>query len=118
MPTDLGFNVSHGWRKDLPRVWDRHIDGLRHGVTPSPDNWDNFGNRVSPFGNDAQIPQRPRPYLVNVGAWPGTETDWYLEGARQFFRVVAKHAACGSTLSGRSKPLVGLPLIGVGHGGA
>jgi hypothetical protein len=118
MPTDVRFTIGHGWRKDLPKVWTHHLDGLRHGVLPFPENWGNADNRVLPVGDDEPIPQRPHPYLVNVGAWPGIDTDWYLEGARQFFRIIAEHLAGGWTVSGRSKPLVGLPLIGVGHGSA
>ncbi len=118
MPTDVRFNVSHSWRAGLPSNWDNIVEGLWRRVIPAPQDWGNTGVRVARVGDDSQLPHDPRPYLVNVGAWPGVETDWYLEGARQFFRVVAEDLTHERLVARRSKPLVALPLIGVGHGGA
>lgn len=43
---------------------------------------------------------------------------WYVEGARQFFKAVAEDLQGKPPRFGRSRPLVALPLIGTGKGGA
>jgi hypothetical protein len=62
----------------------------------------------------------PRPWLVNVGAVPGTEVGWYVAGAEDFLRRAADDlvARGAPPRHGRAKRLVALPVVGTGHGGA
>ena len=41
-----------------------------------------------------------------------------MDGVRQFLTVVPNQAHVGNNPTGRMKPLVGMPLVGVGLGGA
>lgn len=56
----------------------------------------------------------PRPWLTNVGGNQAREPQWYLEAVEQFVR---KACVAGARVTKRSKPLLGLPLVGTGAGG-
>ncbi len=113
LPTDVSLGVTPSWP---PELRDR-ADRLRQSEGWQPTGWGNHGVRVIPFADWPEHPRIPRPYLVNVGGVPGTDPEWYLEGAHQFFRVVGQHQS-GESVTGRPKPLVALPLIGIGYGAA
>lgn len=126
VPTDAGLNVSSGWTKssDELRTW---VDRLRDDPAARPNGWGNDGVRVIPFENWPDTSTQPRPYLVNVGGVPGLDKDWYMKGARQFFQAIADHQSSHrkdfqhdtpEKEAKRAKPLVALPLVGTGQGGA
>jgi len=46
------------------------------------------------------------------------DIEWYIEGARLFFETVHADFQHKSPVNGRERPLVALPLIGTGKGGA
>ncbi|MBI1735335.1 MAG: SIR2 family protein [Candidatus Rokubacteria bacterium] len=60
----------------------------------------------------------PRPWLVNVGAAEGTDVGWFIAGASEFLDRVADRLRERTPRHGRAKPLVALPILGTGGGGA
>ena len=60
----------------------------------------------------------PRPWLVNVGAGEWTDVRWFVAGAGEFLDRVAERLRGHSPRHGRARPLVALPIIGTGRGGA
>ena len=60
----------------------------------------------------------PRPWLVNAGAAEGTDVGWFVAGASEFLDRVAEHLRGRTPRHGRARPLVALPILGTGGGGA
>ena len=116
LPTDAALHVTSAWRERASpalREWLQHL-----GEVPLPTRWGDSGTRVLSFADWPAMAHQPRPYLVNVGGYIDTPTEWYMDGVRQFCAFVARQEPIGSAVSGRSRPLVGLPLVGTGRGGA
>jgi len=111
MPTDRKLHVMRHWRMGVP--------GLRSDWKPSPptDDWLNVARRVMEV-KDWPV-EEPRPWLVNTGAARGSRpVAWYTEGVRQFFEAVAPSIRQRRFTQNRAKPLVAVPLVGTGAGGA
>ena len=89
-----------------------------HYPGPLPEGWGNVGVRVASM----EWPEvaGPRPYLCNVGGSRRVGASWYVEGVRQFLEVAGADccAATGPRRPARSRPLLALPLVGTGKGGA
>jgi hypothetical protein len=118
LPSDASLSVASSWRSHLlPEFRDR-IRRLQRGEAMKPANWRDRGVRVISLDDPTENPRKPFPFLVNVGGGHSTPVDWYLEGARQFFQAVRQHFNAGRTFTKRPNPLVALPLIGTGYGGA
>jgi hypothetical protein len=62
----------------------------------------------------------PKPWLVHQGGRRDGSTPiaWYVEGVRQFLRIAAPAAANDRFVKKRAKPLIGIPVVGTGRGGA
>ncbi len=118
LSTDAALSVARGWLTHVPQVFRDRIRQLQLGQTAKPHGWGDHGVRVIALADPTEDVREPLPYLVNLGSISGTPVDWYLEGARQFFRAVVEHWTSLQPFTGRAKPLVALPLIGTGHGGA
>jgi hypothetical protein len=89
-----------------------------HYPGPLPDGWGSDGVRVARI-DDWQVDAGPRPYLCNVGGSRRVAAEWFIEGVRQFLEISA--ADCTASLHRypqRSRPLLALPLVGTGKGGA
>lgn len=120
VPTDEGLGVRWVWREAASKSLLDHLERLHRREAQLPRGWGNDGIRVIAFED---WPKEPRPYLVNVGGPPpfeyaNSDSDWYMEGVHQFFEEVSRvEPRCGR-VTGRQKPLVALPLVGTGHGGA
>jgi hypothetical protein len=115
LPSDALLGVTPSFRGDGSAEWVRDVTRLQRGERPLPAGWGNEGVRVIPLGDGQSNPPSPCPFLVNVGGWEDTPIDWYMEGVRQFCGSVA---AVGARVTGRPRPLVALPLVGTGAGGA
>lgn len=87
-------------------------DGPRWG-TPFTDG----GPRVHPLGDPA--PGRPRRWLTLIGR-SRQAGSWYADGAAEFLDTAAADLAAAGTppLFGRARPLLALPVVGTGYGGA
>lgn len=80
-----------------------------------PDEWGEPGHRVSRLPIDAGLPQ---PWLVDLGGLPGTPTAWYISGLHQFLSAAYADASGRPPLFRRERPLLAVPLVGTGLGGA
>ena len=61
----------------------------------------------------------PQPWLTNVGADKVRNLDWFILGAVQFIEAAAKDLAARGVCGGqRPRPLLALPVVGTGFGGA
>lgn len=86
-------------RRELPADW--HPEGRR---TLKLDGW------------PAAFPQ---PWLTNVGADKARSLDWFIQGAVQFIDEAARDLADRGVGGGpRPRPLLALPVVGTGFGGA
>jgi hypothetical protein len=65
-------------------------------------------------------PGSPHPWLVDVGANENREIQWFADAAAEFLDRAAPTTRSSPTTDGRqrAKPLLALPLVGTGHGGA
>jgi hypothetical protein len=105
VPSDVNRSITTSWRRAVP------------GTLPDlPDGWANHGERVALWA-DAEA-GAPIPFLVNVGAHPGAEVGWFMEGVRAFARVAKHHLEGAKKLHGRARHLLAVPLVGTGEGGA
>lgn len=104
VPTDRSLVLEDPWKRAVPDT-----------LAPPP-GWDD--ERVRAFEVPGAPDRTPRPWLANVGSDEGTPTGWYLDGVRQFLRAVATRLAGTAPLFGRARPLVALPVVGTGAGGA
>ena len=81
-----------------------------------PPGWDTEERRA--FVVPGWPADTPAPWLVNVGAHEGQAIAWYVRGAAEFLdRAAIALRGCRPRL-GRAKPLLALPIVGTGGGGA
>jgi len=109
MPTDRRLHVMPHWIEEIPN--------LKQNWKPEPDDsWNKGQTRVLEVEH-WPFPEQ-RVWLVNTGAWQ-KEAQWYVNGVVQFFTIVGPiFQRQGRGVAGRAKPLVGIPLVGTGAGGA
>lgn len=89
-----------------------------HYEGPMPEGWASDGVRVLAVP-DWPVEAGPRPFLCNVGGSRRLGADWYVEGVRQFLEVAGEALSQRTELRpARARPLVALPLVGTGKGGA
>lgn len=104
LPTDVALRVTDTWQRACP------------AKPPTPPGWDNAGIRVTRSGRPPL--HQPEPWFVNVGGLPGQPTRWFMEGVRQFIDEAAAAMDGTDPANGRERPLLGVPLVGTGAGGA
>jgi hypothetical protein len=110
MPTDHWLDVQPHWLRDIP--------GLERKWKPTEcsKEWTDKKTRVMEICNWPH--KAPRPWLVNTGT-RGKPAQWYADGVAEYFKVVGPEVKKKlAFVAGRAKPLVGVPLIGTGAGGA
>jgi hypothetical protein len=118
LPTDSSLTVEPFWLRLAPSGIRRPTQGgqLRLEATAS---WKKGETRVRKLSEWPAGGPEPQTWLVNVGGAPGTPVEWYLEGVRQFVAAAARDlAALEGPGSQRALPLVAMPLVGTGQGGA
>jgi hypothetical protein len=113
LPCDETFYINPAWTISEDIL--EQIHRLQEGETSLPPSWGSTGVRVLSLRGSTEGME---PYLVNVGGDNSTKIDWYMDGVRQFLKFVASQDHIGNNSTGRMKPLVGMPLVGVGLGGA
>ncbi len=124
LPTDRGLTVTDSWLPTL--AGDALVTG--DGGVPSlrldlPAEWGSGGRRVVAVPDELRSrPLRPSPltrgraWLLDVGEDEQVGVGWLVAGVGQFLEAV-EHSLRSSTVE-RATPLVGLPLVGTGAGGA
>ncbi len=119
LPVDEAMNVRAHWTERVARITDQwsfpgHPEGWQEG---EPGAWGSLDNRV--FMVQQWPDALPRPWLTEVGRF-GVPISWYVDGARQFLQQAADRLRRGDVrfLPQRAKPLLALPLVGTGKGGA
>ena len=60
----------------------------------------------------------PRPWPTNTGSHRGTDPAWYMQSVDEFLDRVGPEVLRRPPRNGRQKPLLALPAVGTGHGGA
>lgn len=124
MPCDSAQCIEPYWLVDAPEALKERFARLPRTrkfffMGEPPDGWGRDGVRVQPVG-EWNLDDGPCPWLVDLGGGPSRSAEWFIEGARQFFE------ACRAWLGGwpwgrprwRHRPLLAVPLVGTGHGGA
>jgi len=117
LPTSARFSVTAGWRENVSRDVQLVLQQLYEGKIVAA-NWGRDRGRVLALDQWLDASPLARPYLVNVGARAGMPADWYMAGVREFFKGVAADLSSRAKLNERALPLVALPLVGTGRGGA
>lgn len=122
LPTDRELTLTDGW---LPTLRDdavrRGADGVPRLATQAPDAFCTGRQRVLPVpdelrctGGTGSPVTRGRPWLLDVGTDADAEPGWLVDGVRAWLDAVGG-ADCRTE---RARPLLGLPLVGTGGGGA
>lgn len=96
-PTDRAMRIEPSWRV---------------APVPRPAGWGASVRAVVAAGSTAS----PLPVLTDVGGSSGRTTDWYCSGVRAFLDTAAE--SVHKPRHGRERPLLALPVIGTGEGGA
>jgi len=100
LPTDGGLFLTSSWTNQLPQV----------PLPQTPEDWGTDCRTMAWAGWPDEL---PTPWLTVVGA--GAQSlEWYVDGALAFIR----QAAQGRQRTERACPLLALPLVGTGWGGA
>ena len=118
LPSDHGLTVGQGWTGQLSAAARARLGLLQQDPTQRSTAWRGEGGRVIPLEDDTESREGPRAYVVDVGGWEETPIGWYVEGLRQFFLLVASHETRWRQLPAGRKPLIALPVVGTGQGGA
>jgi hypothetical protein len=115
LPTDLRLHVTDGWRKS--RSLESLCDPRGFLRIDPPDGW--LEGRIRAFELELTVAAdgEPRVWAVNVAS--AAEPEWAAESAREWLRAYSRSPrARGEPAYGRSRPLLALPLVGTGEGGA
>ena len=105
VPTDAHLAIESPWA--------RH---LRHPLPAVPEGWSKGQVRVMPCAPAKD--GGPAPWLVNVGAWQGTDPSWHVDGVRGWIAVASRTLSSTPPRRGRARHLLALPVVGTGQGGA
>ena len=118
LPTDQNLRVEASWLTSAPAAVRAALEGRTLSVE-TPPRWGNMGVRAFRLTLWPSGPREPQPWLVNVGASSGTDPRWYAKGVREFLQAAGEHLhQLPSQPLQRATPLVALPLVGTGRGGA
>lgn len=105
LPCDAALNVTPQWQDDLPYAAE---------MPPPPADWGNDGVRT--FRWDDWPGDSPQAWLTNVDGT--SDPDWHVDGAAQFIQKASESLAGVKSRAKRSRPLLAMPLVGTGAGGA
>lgn len=109
LPSDAALTVEDYWVEDFPDLADLRGSNNCLKVDAPQGEWRSF--RLLPWPEEA-----PPVWVTDMGAWPGTPVEWFIEGVKAFLQRASADVA--RPRNDRSKPLFALPLVGTGGGGA
>ncbi|HEU5034020.1 MAG TPA: SIR2 family protein [Mycobacteriales bacterium] len=123
LPTDRALTLTDAWlpvfAADAVEPGEGGVPCLR--LDSAADGFRGGDTRVLPVPGDRLRDPRPesirtraQPWLLDIGTERGVDPRWLVDGVRQW--LTATGDARGS--SDRTRPLVALPLVGTGGGGA
>lgn len=96
--------------------WPPNVTTTLQWSAPPPD-W--HGDRLRVKKLTGWPDEYPQPYLTNVGADTPRRLEWFIAGAVQFVEHVAVELQGRSARYGqRARPLLAVPMVGTGYGGA
>lgn len=113
LPTDINGAVEPQWFG-----YSRTLTELRagHGLRVElPSGWADGSSRVLELPRAAS--DHSTPWLTNVGGTSSSDTTWFTQGAAEFIEAASRDVA-GKPSEGRACPLLALPIVGTGRGGA
>ena len=118
LPVDGAINVRPHWTETVSSITDEWA------LPRHPEDWDEEPGAWGVPDNRVIAAERwpaelPPPWLTEVGRF-GVPISWYVEGARQFLQRAVRWLSEGGRrfLQQRARPLLALPLVGTGWGGA
>lgn len=105
---------------DIVVPTDRHLATTSHwhAVVPATLTPADLDEPAWPEQRWAALPGADGVWLVDTGGTAGRDVDWYVDGVRRVLSAVAARRRDTVARHGRERPIVGLPLVGVGRGGA
>lgn len=121
LPTDGAKVIVSAWvhaGSRLSREVVKTLGGFKPRRLPSAENPGRIVRWLDPHGEgpgaDGAV------YLLDVGGGRDVSLAWYLDGVRSFLDAVTDDVRSGKIRAAgrRARPLVGLPVIGTGGGGA
>ena len=115
MPCGIDARPNHSWWTDGERnpffEWPR-----------PPLDWAWDGRRCFKLHRMMRVGQGgqrlPSPWLCNVGGGRRSDVSWFVDGVREFMERVSDDEELRVPVNGRARPLVALPIVGTGYGGA
>src|SRR3954452_22513654 len=120
VPSDRDLTLTEAWLPVLAEdAVRRSADGVPQLAIDAPAAFCDGTRRVLPVPDEARRAPadgsphtRGRPWLLDVGEDAEVDAEWLVDGVRAWLDAVPD----GKTE--RSRPLLGLPLVGTGAGGA
>ena len=104
--------------------WYEGLDLPRDFLWPErPSDWGGSARRCMELHaprRDERGARLPTPWLVHVGGGRRSAVSWFVDGVREFMSRVAERLKQRDepALNDRERPLVALPMVGTGRGGA
>jgi hypothetical protein len=131
LPCDGKSFVTESWFENAPQhlkdeksTWRRargsngaRLVGLPEAELLRPRTTADGGDRARRFVAWHDPNGLRQAWLVNTGRWDGASADWYADGVEQFIKA-ASSSLPAEGIHGRYQPLLGVPLVGTGQGGA
>src|SRR3954452_15034111 len=122
LPTDRDLTLTEAW---LPVLADdaitRSDDDVPRLVIDTPAAFCDGSRRVLAVPDRARTDNQDpaplthgRPWLLDVGEEPDVDPQWLVDGVREWLDAVDQQSSGVE----RARPLLGLPLVGTGAGGA
>lgn len=106
LPTDRGMRITTAWSKDAPQ----HVVHFLAAVKSETPSW-----RRSTFIDPRtwNSPKHCTTWLIDTGSVAGQRAEWFGERLESFLAAAAK-----STRRTTSMPMIAVPFVGSGAGGA
>jgi hypothetical protein len=117
LPSSAELSITPSWLDGASEAVRARVGADRRLDIATPPDWGSSGRRVLRvegwWEDDV-----PATWLANVTGDPGAPVDWYLEAVDQFVDAAVEHVSCRPARHRRDQPLLALPVVGTGGGGA